>query len=281
MSTRVLVAYSMASAGVQTTFDYLRSFKMMDMDVEYMHVTHGAICEADPDRYDVLINNYCARLNAPDYVSASYRRFLQAFRGLKVLSVQDEYERTDTLKAAIKAFAFDIVLTCVPEAQVEQVYPRAEFPGVRFATVITGYVPEALAELQRDPLPLALRPIVLGYRGRDLGGRFGRLAFEKFEIGRRMKELCELRGIPHDIAMDEGSRIYGPAWLDFVGSCRAMLGSESGSNVFDFDGSIERRWQDAIKANFGRPPDYEAFLPVIAQRDSEISMGQASPRIFE
>jgi hypothetical protein len=280
MSTRVLVAYSMASAGVQTTFDYLRSFKMMDMDVEYMHVTHGAICEADPDRYDVLINNYCARLNAPDYVSASYRRFLQAFQGLKVLSVQDEYERTDTLKAAIKAFAFDIVLTCVPEAQVEQVYPRAEFPGVRFATVITGYVPEALAELQRDPLPLALRPIVLGYRGRDLGGRFGRLAFEKFEIGRRMKELCELRGIPHDIAMDEGSRIYGPAWLDFVGSCRAMLGSESGSNVFDFDGSIERQYGRMAEAK-GSPPTYQEFLPIVGSREGFIDMGQISPRVFE
>ena len=36
-------------------------------------------------------------------------------------------------------------------------------------------------------------------------------------------EICTERGIPHDIAMDEQSRIYGEAWFDFLGSSRSML----------------------------------------------------------
>ena len=89
------------------------------------------------------------------------------------------------------------------------------------------------------------------------------------------------RGIPNDIAMDEESRIYGPAWFDFIGNCRAMLGSESGSNVFDFDGTIAATYNKMTEANGGRAPSYEEFRPFVEKRDNEISMGQISPRVFE
>ena len=97
-------------------------------------------------------------------------------------------------------------------------------------------------------MPLIDRPVAVGYRGRHLSPVYGRLGFDKFEIGRRMREICAANAIPHDIAMDEASRIYGPAWLDFVGSCRTMLGTESGSNVFDFDGSINRKYEEMRQA---------------------------------
>ena len=109
----------------------------------------------------------------------------------------------------------------------------------------------------------------------------GGSGFEKFEIGRRMKEICDARGIPNDIAMDEESRIYGPAWFDFIGNCRAMLGSETASNVFDFDGTIAATYKRMTEANGGRAPSYEEFRPFVEKRDNEISMGQISPRIFE
>ena len=280
MTIRVLVAYSMASAGVQTTWDYVCSFKTMKADVEYLHVTHEAICDADTNRYDAVINNYCARLNYPGSVSESYKNWLREFPGVKVLSVQDEYDRTDAIKSAVKEFGFDIVLTCVPSAHLEYVYSRSEFPGVCFSTVLTGYVPDCASGLNGDPLPLSKRPVLVGYRGRNLGGRYGQLAFEKFEIGRRMKEICVAQGIPHDIAMDEESRIYGSAWLEFVGSCRAMLGTESGSNIFDFSGSIEEEFLRLTEAN-GSPPSYAEFLPQVAHREHLVEMGQISPRVFE
>ena len=150
-------------------------------------------------------------------------------------------------------------------------------------TVFTGYAPENFSSLQSQTKPLKARPIVLGYRGRDIGGRYGRLAFDKYEIGRRMREFCAERGVSHDIAMDEESRIYGFAWLDFVGDCRAMLGTESGSNVFDFDGSIMRNYQK-LTSTLGCRPSYQEFAtaePLVADRDREINMGQISPRIFE
>jgi hypothetical protein len=272
----------MSSTFVQTTLDYLTAFKQCNgFDVDYIHVTHNASVEFEFDNYDVIFQNYCARLCINGYVSDSYQERLRNFSGVKVLAVQDEYEYTDTLKAAIKDIRFNIVLTCVPQDNLEYVYPKSEFPDVEFITVFTGYVPDSLASGVPTPTPLAERPIFIGYRGRDIGGRFGRLGFDKFEIGRRMRELCSARGIETDIAMDEASRIYGKAWFDFVGNCRAMLGSESGSNVFDFDGSIATRFKEMTAANGGVPPSYIDFLPMVAERDSEIEMGQISPRVFE
>src|SRR6185437_11230334 len=93
-------------------------------EVHYIHVTHNANIAADFESYDVVFQNYCARLCFEDYVSQSYLKKLREFRGLKVLAVQDEYDHTDILKAKIKEFGFDIVLTCVPQNYLEYVYPR-------------------------------------------------------------------------------------------------------------------------------------------------------------
>ncbi|WP_210497176.1 hypothetical protein [Microvirga antarctica] len=231
------------------------------------------------DSYDAVILNYCARLSIRGFVSETFVDALRSYNGTKLIAVQDEYEDTNVLKDALKRIGFDYVLTCVPQDSIAYVYPRSEFPNVTFVTVLTGYVPEDLLS-NRSLLPLSQRPITLGYRGRDLGARFGKLGFLKYEVGNRMRQACEARGISHDIAMDERSRIYGEAWFDFIADCRVMLGSESGSNVFDFDGSIHARYV-ALAAERGRKPTYEELRPVIEAREREISIGQVSPRIFE
>jgi hypothetical protein len=283
MKRKLLVAYSLTSTHVQTTLDYLRALKGdLEYDTSYLHVSHDAEIDFDfaAAGYDIVFHNYCARLCLDGYVSTSYQAALRNFTGLKVMAVQDEYDHTNKLKNAIKDCGFHIVLTCVPQDALEYVYPRSEFPGVEFITVFTGYVPDGYAAAHPTPIPLAERPIVLGYRGRDIGPRYGRLGFEKFEIGRRMKQICDSKGVVNDIAMDEASRIYGTAWFDFVGQCRAMLGSESGSNVFDFDGHIANEFK-RMTVELGRIPTHAEFKPVVGKLDTEIDMGQISPRVFE
>lgn len=282
MRPRMLVAYGMESTFTQTTRDYLGALKKyVGYDVEYLHVTHNAEVSVDLSRYDVVFHSYCARLCFENYVSTAYLERLRSYNGVKILAVQDEYNFTNRLRAAIGDLGFDIVLTCVPQDSREYVYPRADFPGVEFITVFTGYVPDDFALSMPRPKPLSERSIFIGYRGRSLGANYGSLGFDKYEIGRRMKQICEERGIQTDISMSEESRIYGAAWFDFIGDCRAMLGSESGSNVFDFDGSIEGRFATLTKQNGGREPTYEEFAPFIAEREQKISMGQISPRVFE
>lgn len=279
---KILVAYSMSGTHVQTTSDYLAAFSSyLDADVEYVHSTHDAILGVDLNRYDAVINHYCVRHCFEGYVARSYSDALRAYPGAKFLVVQDEYNHTNRLKSAIRDLGFDVVFTNVPQTAMECVYPRHEFPNVRFETVLTGYVPDHLLQSPLPHLPISERSIAIGYRGRDLPAYYGRLGREKYEIGQRMREFCRARSVPHDIEMAEESRIYGPDWLKFIGSCRSMLGTESGSNVFDFDGSLERTHQAMTHARSGRRPTYEEFAPQTDHLEGKIEMGQISPRVFE
>ena len=279
MPGKLLVIYSITSTMVATTMEYVRSFgRYSRNDVSYLNGTHGARLGVALSEFDAVWLNYCCRLCFPGYVGSDVREALKTYRGLKLMSVQDEYEHTETLRQGIEHLGFDVVFTCVPQSALSYVYPRERFPRTEFITVLTGYVPEHL-ETKSGTIPLERRPIPIGYRGRDIGARFGELGFWKSEIGRRMKAICLERGVRCDIEVTEGSRLHGESWYAFVESCRTMLGSESGSNVFDFDGSIERQYETLKRAR--STVSYEHFRPYVAEHERDIGMGQISPRVFE
>jgi len=278
---RLLVAYSNASNYVSTTAEYLDSIsRYSEFEVAYVHVTNDAELEFDLNAFDAVFHSYCARLPFDNHLSPDYVRKLKAFRGIKLLAVQDEYDRTGKLRRAMQDIGFHAVLTCVPPAMLEQIYPREMFPETEFIGVLTGYVPENPELRGQSTRRLRDRPVVVGYRGRDIGGRYGRLAFEKLEIGRRMREICAERGIPHDIEWTDDKRLYGAVWYEFIGSCRANLGSESGSNVFDFDGAIEAKYAELVAAR-GKPVPHEEFRVYTDPIETRYDMGQVSPRVFE
>jgi hypothetical protein len=243
-----------------------------------VHVTNGAKLGFRLSEFDAVLTAYCVHLYMPDHASEDYLQQLETFPGVKLLTAQDEYVRTDVLRAAIKRLGFHAVLTCVPPESVSFVYPPEFSRGAEFTTVLTGYAPEEIPQ-GRKSLPLAQRPIVIGYRGGHIDGRYGRLGFDKFEIGRRMREVCEARGIPCDIEWSIDKHIFGRAWYDFLASCRVILGSESGCNVFDFDGTIERAHRELSRGRGFVP--YQEFRQFTDPREHEVNMGQISPRVFE
>lgn len=278
---RLLVAYSAQTMVAQTIIDYVYMLKQMEgFDVSFVHVTHNAVLDFDLSEFDVVFNNYCARHCFEGYVSQDYVEKLKRYRGLKVISVQDDGDRTSILHKAIRDIGFHVLITAVPQDTLNYGYPPDQLPNVEIFPALTGYVPHNIEELQKYILPLRERPTLIGYRGRDIGGRYGLLGFYKFEIGRRMKEACEQRGLNHDISMREEDRIYGMDWFGFMGRCRAVLGTESGSNVWDFDGSIERRFRE-MAAELGRPPSYMEFLPLVEETERHSNIGEVSPRHFE
>ena len=282
MMGRLLVAYSNASNFVSTTAEYLNNLsRYSKFEVSYVHVTNNAELAFDLNEFDAVFQSYCVRLPVDGYVSRDYIDKLTAFQGVKLLAVQDEYDRTDTLRRAIQGIGYHVVLTCVPPGTLQRIYPRERFPQTEFITVLTGYVPENPELRGKSARPLRDRPIVIGYRGRDIGSRYGRLAFDKLEIGRRMRAICAERGVAHDIEWTDDKRLYGEAWYEFIGSCRANLGSESGSNVFDFDGAIEAKYRELTAARGGEPVSYEEFRAHTDPIETRYEMAQISPRVFE
>jgi hypothetical protein len=123
--------------------------------------------------------------------------------------------------------------------------------------------------------PLGEREILIGYRARRLSHQYGVLGYEKYKIGIEMKRLAKHRGLNVDIEVESEHRIYGNAWYRFLGSCRATLGTESGSNVFDEDNTIARL--AARYANLAFEDFSQRFLGPL---DGWVHMNQISPKVF-
>jgi hypothetical protein len=195
------------------------------------------------------------------------------------LFIQDEYDFPQRTWYSIRSLGINLVFTVVPEEGIETVYPKAKFPNTRFVTNLTGYVPEGLPRFQ-DQSPPSERTLMVGYRGRPLPIRYGQLGIEKIAIGQIVKAYCDKHVVKNDIAWSEESRIYGSEWYDFIASCRSMLGSESGSNVFDWDGTLHKIIKEYQGKNPGASED-DVYKEVIRPREIDGLMNQISPRVFE
>jgi hypothetical protein len=231
------------------------------------------------DIFDVVVVHYSLRTSVPGHIDNKIGKALENYNGYKVLYIQDEYEGILQTRDWMKRMSFDLVYTCVPNESVNAVYPAKDFPNTEFIQTLTGYVPEGQS-IDRFCTPLSERPLAIAYRGRELPAIYGRLGHEKFIIGKRMKEITQQRGIPADIEVDLAKRVYGSQWYQFIGSARATLGTESGSNIFDFDGSIAEKISNLTKKN----PDVsfdEIWEQVLAPHEEKINMRQVSPKIFE
>ena len=93
------------------------------------------------------------------YVSPHYQEKMRAFGGVKVMAVQDEYDNTNTLKAAIRDLGFDIVLTCVPQeldglclssGRVSWRHLRHGSDGLR-ARMVCRETPRGVSHWRKDP----------------------------------------------------------------------------------------------------------------------------------
>lgn len=279
---RLLICYHAGFTYTPTIFHYLDAFRQHSLNkVEYFNIDQSGT-GIDFSDYDCVFVNFCvssvARIKPPPY----FTRLLPAlcrYRGVKVATVQDEYDFTDRIKAFFAEVGFDIILTNVPKEAIRVIYHEPWFDDVCFDVVQTAYLDESVIADGRGVLPLAERPIPLGYRGRELPYRLGDLGWHKSEVGHRFKTACAARGIDCDIEVDEKSRFQGEDWLDFVRSCRVMLGTPSGANVFDFDGSLHEAMVRRYRSRPGLK--YEDVRDEVAAHAVGFDMGQVSARIFE
>jgi hypothetical protein len=280
---RILVLYDPFATSTTTVKDYLDAFRRFSGHEILYAVGSSNACWEVPwnlDAFDVIVVHYSIRLAYDWHISPGFAKALAAYSGLKVLFIQDEYDHTERARQWIEQFAIRVVFTCVPHDQVEKVYPRARFLNVQFVSVLTGYVPLDLERIERLACPDSERRVLIGYRGRVLPFWYGNLAREKWKIGEGMKQLCAEYGISEDIAWREEDRIYGDDWYRFLGSCVATLGTESGANVFDDEGSIRA----AVKGELQRKPDTsyeEIWDKYLAADEGRVVMNQISPRVFE
>ncbi|MBL8590354.1 MAG: glycosyltransferase [Methylobacteriaceae bacterium] len=278
-SLNVAILFDDQSTKVKTIREHIDAFQKYSRHVcEFMPATgiiNGDIGRISWDHFDAIIVHYSIRVSIENHLDRSIAETIARFDGAKILFIQDEYENTECAREWIERLGIDAVFTTVNEVELEKAYAYRRFPRVDFIQTLTGYMPDD-PELDKYALPLRDRKILIGYRGRKLPYQYGELGQEKYRIGVEAKRRAEEQRLPVDIEVDDTRRIYGNDWYRFLGSCRATLGTESGANIFDFDGSLRRAAENNANITF-----LEFADKYLQGREGEIIMNQISPKIFE
>lgn len=282
---KLLIIHHAGFSYIGAIYEYISAFKRYSRhEISYYNIDDPDGGDIDLSFYDAIFVNYdamyMARFAAHGFDFTPVARAIERFDGVKIVSCQDEYDFTNSLKALISVMGFDVVLTCVPQEHVHKIYPRETFPDTIFKTVLTGYASEEMMTAGFGAAPLSERDVIVGYRGRSLPYKLGDLGWHKTEVARRIGNACVARGLKCDISIDEKARIYGQSWFDFIKGCRVVLGSPSGSNVFDFDGSVQKLIADKWNAS-GATLQYPQIRDWVKSLECGFDMGQVSPRVFE
>ncbi len=231
------------------------------------------------EAFDAIVIHYSTFIYHDAFLSPAARARIAAYSGVKGIFLHDEYKHVDRTTAAMRALGIQVLFSCFPTASLPVVYGPDRLPGVEAINVLTGYVTKSLIEEPRGD-PASQRPIDIGYRGRRYPAWHGALGLERVTIVERTAEEAGRFGLAVDLSIEERDRLYGRRWMEFLRSCKSVLGTESGSSVVDFTGEIAENVERHESLHPATP--HQALRDLyFAEAEGAIPMGQISPRIFE
>ncbi len=217
--------------------------------------------------FSIVLLHYSLFGIVPFKLDEYFERYLDRSNAYKVAFFQDEYQFCRERFDLLRRYDVDCVYTLLEPEWWPQVYgTHTSVP--KLVHNIPGYVSEDLVALSdRLTKPDDERTVDVGYRTRTLAPYVGRGGLEKVDVARRFLEHARGTELKLDIGVDEGSRIYGDAWFEFVANCRAVLGVEAGVSIFDVDGVAQAEWERS-----GEVPE---------ELEDNIYYRTVSPRHFE
>ncbi len=230
-------------------------------------------------QYDGIIihNSVNYLIEALTALDSECRQTFRDYKGLKIMFKQDEHYRQNLLIDYLEQNPFDLVATIVGPEYMDAFYPPERLPNLSLIQYLTAYVKESHKNLPyRD---IRNRNIDVGYRGSIQPPVAGMLSYEKRQIGWEFEKYARARGLVTDISSRAEDRIYGDAWLQFMGNCKAILGVESGASIVDLDGSVERDYQAFTAKNPGASD--ETVLEHLKKYEAGPQYRAISPRHLE
>ena len=263
----------------QTIIDNIQAFKRYSKNNYFILSNLGDLPHwLDLSRFDALVFHYTLIASNNNYISLNGRKRIRTFRGFKAAFVQDDYR---WINDTVEAFAYMGIHALFPLTRpdiIDTVYSPKMLPNVRKETVLAGYVPQNLVEI--DVKPYKERKLDVGYRARKLPAWIGSHTLQKWQIAERFNSDAAQYGLKVDISCREEDRIYGEDWINFISNCRATLGTESGASVCDFTGNIMRN----VEAYLLKYPNEKFEIlrsKFFEKEDCKIIMNVISPRCFE
>lgn len=158
--------------------------------------------------------------------------FLKTSPARKIVFPQDDYWQCEVRDQFYVDWGIDEVYPVCPPQSWPELIPLSLKRGVRVEQGYTTYVTPYMRSLSLRSRPWAERHFDVVYRASRTPTAPNRLGMVKSVIGDRfVQALGPNSGLKLDIGGGSGAMIVGPAWHDFVGNSRAILGSNSGSSI--------------------------------------------------
>jgi hypothetical protein len=180
-------------------------------------------------------------------LSKKFLSYLAESKGsYKIAFFQDEYHFCRPRFDFINQFGINCIYTLLEPGHFKDVYGK--YTGVRSVVcTIPGYVSDTLVDKGgRFFKPDEERGIDIGYRSRPVEYSMGKGAQEKTKIGEIFLARSKNLGLKLDIRIQEKERLYGDRWYKFLADCRAVLGVEAGTSIFDLEDRVRRDCEKAL-----------------------------------
>lgn len=234
-------------------------------------------------KYDfkIILLHYSCFGFAPFRLDNNFMDYLfQSKNSYKVAYFQDECYFCHPKFDFINEYGIDCIYTLLEPQYFKDVYLKyTKVPKLIYN--LPGYVSRDLvAKAKQITKPEAQREIDVGYRGRELPWYLGKGALEKANIAIGFLKHAADQDLRLDIETNELKRIYGGAWLEFIGNCRAVLGVEAGVSIFDINDTVRPEYERLIALNPNITLD-EISNCLLDKWENNIYYRTISPRHFE
>ncbi len=273
----LLCHYYPGAAG--TIIDHIQAFNKYSANEYFILSNLGDIPEwLELSCFDAILIHYSLIVCYDNYISPVSRNKIREFSGFKGAFVQDDYRWINDTVDALSYMKIQALFPLTEPEIINKVYDPYKLPNVRKETVLAGYVPEELVNLEVPPYEQ--RILDVGYRARKLPAWMGSHTLQKWKIADKFLADSQSYKLKVDISYNEEDRIYGEEWIKFISNCKATLGTESGASVCDFTGQIQR----AVESHLEREPNvyFETLRELYFEsEDGKIMMNVISPRCFE
>ncbi|MBS4167836.1 hypothetical protein [Parachlamydia sp. AcF125] len=273
----------------QTFSDFLGCFgKYAKQHVYYCNYAYGIPAYYSQIEFDLIIFLHFFsihfRMNGlsyEDYISRL--SLIKKSKAIKVIFSQDEFFAMDRINRFIQEFQIEGVFSVAEESEWPTIYYGIDRSKVRFYKNLTGYLENDICAVMSS-----LRKIVphkdidIGYRATRVPAWLGRQGKLKVDIAPIVREAAIAKGLTVDIATVTKAEDFflGYDWYKFMLRCKAFIGVEGGSSIFDKDGSLRSKVDQYVKAN-----PHKSFEEIEAAcfpgMEGNLALAALSPRHLE
>lgn len=273
----------------QTFKDFLCCFgKYSNNHVYYCNYALGIPAYLKHVEFDLIIYSQFFssqfRLNG-----LSYEEYLKRLapikhsKALKALFCQDEFIYMDRINRFIHDFGIEVVFSVAEPSEWKTIYYDVDPQKVHFYKNLTGYLDQDIQKVMSQlRISIPSRSIDIGYRSTHVPEWLGRQGKLKVEIAKVVKDAAQKKGLKVDIETVKNNRDFfvGYDWYRFLLKCKAVIGVEGGSSIFDKDGQIRKRVEDYVK-NHPEATFEEIESSCFPNTDGNLNLVALSPRHLE